>query len=249
MHNPPEGLYFSANVVTKETADKALRYISKFPEYFTKVRPSSKGPNTRATFGFQPSCERKIAEPRLSSELLALYQEAVDGVQGFRAPAPPQSCTVNIYPAGTGVAAHKDPAVHLPCVVGVTLHMNPHKPSVMQFGRNDCTYDQPTPHGSVYVMSGACYTDWTHARKKSAKQEGPCIRSRFVARVRPTRQQAHKVRCETSMEVPWKFHGTSMEWGMEVLWRCVKKGVFVHTCRMCSHLPNMGIPPARSSGY
>ena len=33
------------------------------------------------------------------------------------------------------------------------------------------------------------------------------------------------------MEVPWKFHGSSMEWGMEVVWRCVKKGRFVHTSK------------------
>jgi hypothetical protein len=172
VQDPPEGLYFRADVISKETADEALRYITKFPEYFTKVRPSSKGPNTRATFGFQPDCGRKIAELKLSHELLVLYQEAVDGVPEFQAPAPPQSCTVNIYPTKTGVAAHKDPPVHRKCVVGVTLHESPKAPSVMQFGKNGCIYDQPTPHGSVYIMSGPCYSDWTHARKKSARQGG-----------------------------------------------------------------------------
>jgi len=169
---PPEGLYFKANVISKKTADDALEYVSQFPSYFTKVRASSKGPNTRATFGYQPYCERKIPVPKLSVELMALYQEAVDGIPEFRESAQPQSCTVNVYPAKTGVGAHKDPPVHRDCVVGVTLHLDPKTPSIMQFAKDNYTYDQPTPHGSVYIMTGPCYSDWTHARKKNAKQGG-----------------------------------------------------------------------------
>jgi len=175
----PEGLYFRNDIISKKASDDALQYISRFDDKFTKVRPSSKGVNRRATFGFQPTARREIAAPELSTELIRLYQEAVQGVPEFRASATPKSCTVNIYPANTSLGAHKDGGAHVDEVVGVTLHENPNKASVLQFAKDDCFYDVPTPHGSVYIMTGSSYHDWTHARKKNSKQGGNVISFTF----------------------------------------------------------------------
>jgi len=79
----------------------------------------------------------------------------------------------------TSLGAHKDGGAHVDEVVGVTLHENPDKTSVLQFAKGDCFYDMPTPHGSVYIMTGSSYHDWTHARKKNSKQGGNVISFTF----------------------------------------------------------------------
>ena len=169
--SPPPGLFAAYDAISEDVASEALQYIQQeqFTGYFGKVRPRCTGPNRRAIFGNQPSAHRPRATPTLEAPLLRLYKEAVKHLPSFTPAVEPDACTVNVYPTGTGVAAHNDGARFCNEVVGVTLHCNPIKPSAMRFRHNALAYTLQTPHASVYVMSGEAYTLWTHERLKVSK--------------------------------------------------------------------------------
>ena len=168
---PPQGLFVAYDAITEDVARQAVAYIrqDKFAGSFGKVVPRCKGPNRRAIFGNQTSAHRTPALHTLEAPLLRLYEEAIASVPQFTPAAPPDACTVNVYPTGTGVAAHNDGARFCNDVVGVTLQFDQVKPSAMRFRWDQWAHTVPTPHGSVYVMSGEAYTKWSHERLKTAK--------------------------------------------------------------------------------
>lgn len=168
--SPPPGLFVAYDAISEPVAREAIAYIKKaeFAESFGKVRPRCTGPNRRAIFGTQPSSHRTPATQALDAPLLRLYEEAIARVPQFTPSGQPDACTVNVYPTGTGVAAHNDGARFCNEVVGVTLQFDQTKPSAMRFRRDKWAHTVPTPHGSVYVMSGEAYTIWKHERLKTS---------------------------------------------------------------------------------
>jgi alkylated DNA repair dioxygenase AlkB len=175
----PDGLSYREDAVSPATAARALAWVRR-PENaatFGKVRSTSTGPNKRAVFGPRYylqglAAQRKPSVP-MPDELRALADEAVVNL-GLAPPPPLCTCTVNVYPPGTGVGAHHDGPDHSPLVVGVTLltDATPQSTSTMRFSTDAERHDVATSDRSAYLMSGEAYTRWKHERVPSKGQKG-----------------------------------------------------------------------------
>lgn len=168
--------------VTEDSAHAALRWIKKLPkEAWKPVDLRSKDcSRIKFTARFFHAASDAWAT-RVPPELLSLGEEAMERARTVVPGAPWEdfqidTLVLNRYPAGKGVAKHKDPEQWVPLVLGVTLYEDAYNSPVnaMEFAdERDKRHKRlvPTPHRSAYVFHGQAYTDATHARKPCSKRQ------------------------------------------------------------------------------
>jgi DNA oxidative demethylase len=156
----PEGLRYIPGFLEEAAQRRLIAEIEAIPEErWERVRfRGNVALRRKLSFGwnYDPS-EREVSEaPPMPAFLRELRDRCLEAV-GLP-PEPFAQASVQRYPPGAGIGAHKDAPMFGPEVVGVSLGSE----ARLVFKRGDDKHVQPLAPGSLILLSGPARAAWTH---------------------------------------------------------------------------------------
>ena len=173
------------HAVTEDSAHVALRWIKKLPKEAWKPvdRRSKDCSRIKFTARFFHAASDAWAT-RVPPELLSLGEEAVERARAVVPGAPwddfqIDTLVLNRYPAGKGVAKHKDPEQWVPLVLGVTLYEDACNSPVnaMEFENGRDKRIVPTPPVGVRVPRPGVHRRDARSASRAPRAEGQRVLS------------------------------------------------------------------------
>lgn len=191
MVDRPKGLLYFPNAVPASLSKKAFEYIdSNSLEWYGPRSKTGfvKQKKSRASFGRTegdhelPPIFEEIGRRAVEEIRRRVPVELAEEVHDLISDANVETCILNCYDPGDGVAPHHDPPRQKAAVIGVTFCEQPSTVRKMRFTKaKDKTKKHTviTHDCSAYVFFGDGYSEWKHESVKSKLQKGRVLSASF----------------------------------------------------------------------